>query len=334
MNNRLTKQIFTSTKRKRNLESIGLGALNVVKNNYFSDFSDFNIEKDIQKTTSWKRLGYCRTSYRKIITLGIHSRLLTSLGDFYTNFNIEKLEINSENKVISNAIKSKHQSILNNSIKAYKVFFHEMYHTRNKINIPWLEESITEINSHLYFKKYFSNITGLNLKDLEKYTYVNDFKQLSYVRYIDDLLVFFQTIGLKEKETFKIIKDIKNFDKSENISKSSHLETLENLIDFMLFIDVYYNKKTIQKLFGKKYSTSTNRDFLSTIVYDNKFHNKKLAILKDLMFNKETKRRYYTFKTDYIKSPQYKKDKELYSNTELRDLEKQSLIDTIYKYSV
>jgi hypothetical protein len=281
-----TTLIISNTQRLKNHISIGKRAIDTIIDEHFKNFSPEHTIKKVKSTTKFGILGRCSyNNWQKYFTISLCENYLYNIGNFYRN-NLEK------------------SFIPGNTLNVFQVLHHELYHTKNKMPISWIEEALTEINSNIYLSKFIDKISTKEYDTIAI--------QISYKNYINNLIYLFHTIGISEKDSFKIFKDLKNFNTVNYPKKHRDLLDIENIIDFLFFIDKYYKQESIKYFFGKDYNQIDSK-LLLTKVIDKVKQSKDYMLLHDL------------FRIDFNKECYYKLS--LYS-------ENRDLSNLIFKYTV
>lgn len=133
------------------------------------------------------------------------------------------------------------------NIEAFKILIHECYHTVNMIENNPIEEAITELNAHIHLRKHIKDFYGVDWDFENKPIYH------TYNRYIQNILAFFEKVGIKNKEALDIIVDIKNFDLNNNLKKYQDYKRVDGFTEFLEFIDVWYKPGVFKRYYPEAY---------------------------------------------------------------------------------
>jgi len=294
------------SRKKRNI-SIGLATLNFLKDHYFQNFPVQHIS-EIKITKSNKKFGsFINQPFLQKSTIYIHESLCFNIGKYIKNPEEVSFPFNS-----------------------FKVFIHELFHSRNHINFStFIEEALTETNTYLFIDKFIKDIFGdVSTPNVER-------KRLSYIPYINKLLTLFSVFGLSEEKTFEVIIDLKTFNRFSNNEfdfneKYLSYVRIEGIIDFILFLDKYYSTNIAYKLFNK-YTSDYSYGSISSVIFTKKYieTNPVLNTLSLYILKNDA---YYHTHLSY-RSEDYDKDNlnDFCNNV---DPEKVFLLKTIHKYSI
>jgi len=229
---------------------------NVMSRNIES-YKDFGSVVDFKQTK--KGRGYCIRKYGFSIASKCHFKIMLK-DRIFTPICNSLLDL-----------RELHVSEVKLPLNSFKTFFHEFYHTVNKCNYSPIEEALTELNTHLFFKTKFKNFTNIDISNID----TSDIN-LSYSKYCARLIHILKFIGLTDSQIVDLIIDIKNRPFSEfDIDRHLALMHCESYADFIIFIDTYYYKCLdrfpsieVKTYFnGDKYSNILN-EFKGTEHYD------------------------------------------------------------------